>query len=165
MNITLHELAQEFRAAAETLQADDLPDEVIQDTLESISMPLEEKAKSVAAFARNLESTASAIKEAEAEMSRRRKALENRAEWLRGYLLSNMQACGISKIECPYFRISVRANPESVCIEDEAQIPADYMREIPARLEPDKAAMKQAMKDGFSVPGAKLVRTQRLEIK
>jgi hypothetical protein len=165
MNLTLHELAADFRATADLLADMDLPAEVVSDTLESISMPLEQKAERVAMFARNLEATAEQIKQAESEMARRRKAIENRATHVRKYLLDNMERCGITKIESPWFRISVRLNPESVVIDDEASIPVDYQREIPARYEPDKAAMKSAMKEGFVIPGAHLSRSTRIEIK
>lgn len=165
MNITLYELAGEIREVADKLADMDLPAEVIADTLESITLPFEQKATSVSAFLRNLEATAEQIKAAETEMAKRRKAMENRATHLRDYLLAQMQRAGVSKIESPMFRISVRNNPESVVIDSEAQIPADYMREIPAQQVPDKALIKIALQDGFDVPGAHITRGVRLEIK
>lgn len=161
----LYVLASEYMAVAEMLSDMDLDSQTIHDTLESISGDLESKAINTAMFVRNLEASAAAIKEAEAAMSARRKAIENRAASVRQYLLDNMTRTGITKIECPFFKIAVRTNPESVVIDDESTIPADYLREIPARYEPDKSAMKAAMQDGFAIPGARLARTQRLEIK
>lgn len=165
MNLTLYEMAAEFRQTAELLADMDLDPQTVTDTLEAAAFPVEQKCAQVAAFIRNMEATAEQIKQAEKQMAERRKAMENRAEHIRDYLLHNMQACGMTKIEHPLFKIVIKQNPESVVIEDERQIPVDYMREIPARQEPDKALMKQAMKDGYTIPGAKLVRTQRVEIK
>lgn len=51
---------------------------------------------------------------------------------------------------------------ESIEIFDEKQIPSDYMREIPASFVPDKVLIKKAIKDGYEVPGAKLVVKNRL---
>lgn len=165
-NLALYELAAEFRATADMLADMDLPPEVVADTLESISMPLEQKAVSVAAFARNLESSAEQIEQAEKAMFERRKALQSRAKHLREYLLENMARCGITKIDHPLFAIAIRNNPESVVIDDERQIPGDYMRDPePPPPVPDKPLIKQSLKDGYDVPGARLVRTQRLEIK
>lgn len=165
-SLALYELAAEFRATADMLADMDLPPEVVADTLESIALPLEQKAVSVAAFARNLEATADQIEQAEKTMYARRKALQSRAKHLREYLLENMSRCGITKIDHPFFSIAVRNNPESVAIDDERQIPVDYMRQPePPPAAPDKALIKQALKDGYDVPGARLVRTQRLEIK
>ena len=79
----LYELAGEYRAAAEQLADLDLPPEVVADTLEGLAGDLEQKATNVALFARNLEATAAAIKQAEADMAARRKAIENRAASIR----------------------------------------------------------------------------------
>lgn len=166
MNLTLYEMAAEFRQTAELLADMDLDPQTITDTLEAAAFPIEQKCAQVAAFIRNMEATAEQIKQAEKQMAERRKAMETRAEHIRGYLLHNMQACGMTKIEHPLFKIAIKQNPESVVIEDERQIPVDYMRlpEPPPPV-PDKALMKQAMKDGYTIPGANLVRTQRVEIK
>lgn len=161
----LYLLTQEFREAAEKLADAELPDEVIADTLESLQFPIEEKAKNVAMVIRNIEASAKAIKEAADAMILRAKSEENRAKHLKGYLQSAMEATGITKIESPYFVISLRNNPESVVIDAESQIPADYMREIPASYSPDKTLIKKAIQDGFTVPGCHLTRTQSLQIK
>lgn len=165
MNITLYELATEIREVADKLADMDLPAEVVADTLESIALPFEQKAASVSAFVRNLEATAEQIKAAETEMAKRRKAMENRASHIREYLLAQMQRTGISKIESPMFRIAIRNNPESVVIDSEAQIPADYLREVPATYSPDKTLIRAALQDGYDVPGAHLARSQRVEIR
>jgi hypothetical protein len=72
---------------------------------------------------------------------------------------------GISKIECPYFKLSIQDNPPAVEVFDSLQIPADYMREVPATSEPDKMLIKKAIQDGFDVPGAKLKHGKRLVCK
>ena len=165
--LTLYELAAEYRAEAEKLADLDLPPEVIVDTLEGMAGDLEVKATNVVMFARNLEALALQIKEAEATMSARRKALEKRAEHLREYCLRNMLACGIQKIEGPMFELSIRKNPASVEIFDEAMLPPDYMREVePPPPAPDKKLIAQAIKDGFEVPGARMAAAKfRLEVK
>lgn len=162
----LYVLAQDYRAAAEALADLDLDPQTVADTLEGMSGELEVKATNVAYMARNLEALAASIKEAEAGMTARRKALENRAAGLRDYLLRNMQACGMTKIESPHLQISVRSNPPSVDVFDAAQIPADYMRQPePPPPAPNKTAIAAALKLGQDVPGARLVQSQRLELK
>lgn len=161
----LYEIAAEYRAAADKLADSDLPDEVITDTLESLQFPVVDKATNVAMVIRELESNAKAIKEAASAMMDRAKAQENRANHIKQYLLSNMLATGFTKIDSPYFSISIRNNPESVVIDAESQIPQDYMREVPATYSPDKTLIKKAIQDGFEVPGCHLTRTQSLQIK
>lgn len=165
MNVTLYDLAAEMRHVADTLADMDLPAEVVADTLESVAMPFESKAANVAAVAKTYDAEADAIESAAKAMIDRARAKRTRAASLRDYLLANMQRAGVSKVECPWFRIAVRQNPEAVVIDDEAAIPADYRREIPARHEPDKALIKAALQDGFAVPGVHLARAMRLEIR
>lgn len=162
----LYELAHSYREAADKLADLDLPPEVIEDTLESLSGDLEVKATNTAMVIRNIEASAAAIKEAEAQMAARRKALENRAARVKDYLLANMMVAGIQKIECPYFKLAVRENPPAVEIFEPGLIPAEFMKTPePPPPAPDKAAIKEAIKAGQEVPGCKLSRGLRLEIK
>lgn len=165
-NITLYELASEYRAIAEKLADMDLDPQTIADTLESMSGALEVKATNCAMFVRNLEATAAQIKDAEAAMAARRKAIENRAERVKQYLFDGMLYAGIEKIECPHFRLAIRDNPPSVVIDEPGLIPQGFMRQPePPPAAPDKKLIADAIKAGHDVPGVRLVRTQRLEIK
>lgn len=162
----LYELAAEYREAAERLQSLELDEQTIADTLEGLSGEIEVKATNVAFMARNMESLAEQIKAAEQAMSARRKAIENRASSLREYLRINMERCNISKIESPQFRISIKQNPASVMIDDERQLPVEFMRQPePPPPAPDKKAIKAAIESGIAVPGAWLTKTTRVEIK
>lgn len=164
--VTLYEVASQYREMAARLTDLDLDEQTILDTLEGESGALVEKGQNVAFVVRNLEASAEAIKAAESAMAARRKAIENRAKRLRQYLLMGMQTAGIQKIESPYFNIAIRKNPPSVEVFDANQIPDIYMKvPEPPPPEPDKQAIAQAIKEGFEVPGAKLTRGERVEIK
>lgn len=163
---SLYELAHDFRAVADKLADTDLDPQTIEDTLESLSGDLETKAQNVACFVRNLESNAAAIKDAEAQMAARRKAIENRAARIKDYLLANMMVAGIQKVECPLFKVTVRENPPAVEIFEPGLIPSEFMKQPePPPPAPDKTAIKEAIKAGQDVPGCKLTRGVRLEIR
>lgn len=161
----LFQLAAEHRALSDKLHDTDLDEQTILDTLESESGDLIEKGKNVAAVFRNLESDAKQIKEAEQQLAERRKAYEKRAESLKQYLKTNMEIAGISKIECPWFVITLAQNPEAVTVDDEAAIPRDYFKEVPVSFVLDKGMVKKAIHDGYEVPGAHLSRGTSLRIK
>lgn len=162
----LYVLTAEYRQAASRLLELDLDETTIAETLESMTGDIEQKAIATAMVTRNLDALADSIKQAEAGMAARRKAVEARADNVRAYLLNNMLACGISKIESPYFELSIRENPASVVIDCAIEIPADYYRQ-PETPPPvvDKKLIAQAIKDGFAVPGVHLERVKRLSIK
>ena len=163
---SLYILAQQYRADSDKLAAMELDEQTLADTLEGMGGELELKAENVVMFARNLEVTAAAIKDAEAQMAARRKAMESRAASLKRYVLENMQFAGIQKIEGPLFKLSIRENPPSVEVSEPDLIPLEYMTQPdPPPPAPNKIAIKAAIAAGVDVPGAKVNRTTRLEIK
>lgn len=165
-NLALYQLSQNYMQALDFLTDPeaDLPAEVINDTLEALGGELEDKAVNVAKFMRNMEATAEAIKQAEAEMARRRKALENRVKWLKDYLKGSMEYTGITVIECPYFKLAVQKNPDSISILNEDAIPSEFKEQV-ITWKIDKTAIKNAIKAGKAVPGAELVNGTRLAIR
>lgn len=166
MNTSLYVLANEYRALAEKLMDGDYDDQTIADTLEGAAGELEVKATNVAMFVRNLESSAEQIKQAEKAMADRRKAIEAKAESIKRYLKDNMQRSGITKIESPYFALTIKKNPPRVVIDDASAIPAKFMVTPPAPPpSPDKTAIKAALQAGEVVDGARIEQGERLEIK
>lgn len=165
-NVTLYSLAAEYRADLEKLADLELSEEALQDTLESLGGELEVKAQNVVAFSRHLEKLAENMKDAEAEIAKRRKVVEAKAARLKAYVLDCMQQNSIQKIDCPWFSLSIAKNPPAVEIEDERQIPQDYfVSPPPPPPQIDKKLIAQALKDGFDVPGARLRQGVRLAIR
>jgi hypothetical protein len=165
-NLSLYTLATEYRVDLERLADLDLDEQTLLDTLDGLSGDLEAKAQNVVAFSRHLDKLAEAIKEAETDMARRRKAIEVRAEGVRNYVLDAMRIAGIQKIECPWFSLSITKNPPAVEIDDERMVPEVYrVTPPPPPKQIDKAAIKKALLDGVDVPGARLRQGVRLNIK
>jgi hypothetical protein len=165
-NLSLYQISGNYLQAMDFLTDpdNDLPRDAIVDTLAALGGELEDKAINVAKFLRNMEAVAEAIKAAEADMSKRRKALENRAQWLKDYLKTNMEYSGITKIECPYFKLAIQKNPVTVNVYDEEAIPQQFKVAV-TNWKIDKAAVKAAISNGQAVTGAELVNGTRLVIK
>ena len=162
--MNLYQITTQFQHDAAKLADLDLDDATLADTLESLSGDFEEKATNTIMVSRNLGATSQAIREAAAAMLERAKAIDNRVDTLKKRVYEAMQTTGITRIECPWFVLSISNNPPSVDVFDSLQIPQDYMREIPATSAPDKAKIKTALGDGKDVPGARIVQGTRLKI-
>jgi hypothetical protein len=167
-SLSLYQLSSHYIQALDFLTDPELaiPIEAVNDTLESLTGELEDKAVNVAKFIRNMETTANAIKKAEVEMAKRRKSLETRVQWLEDYLKSSMEATGITKIECPYFKLSIAKNPPALDLFDAHTVPSEYKHTETVTTEHiDKAAIKAALSSGQTIDGARLVNGTRLVIK
>ncbi len=156
MNLSLYKVADEYLQVCEALldQKDELPAEVIANTIEALAGDVEKKSINVAAYYKNLQKEVAAMKDYEKEMRDRRRRLENHTERLREYLKSNMQRCGMQKIKGTEFTISIRKSPDSVVIDDAYSLPQDYIDHID--IHPDKNKIKQAIQAGEKIPGAHL---------
>lgn len=167
MSTSLFSLTEQYRSLQALAESEtDIPDEVIADTLEALGGELELKVQNVARFALNQDAMAEAIECAADAMKARAQRLRKRTAHLRNYLLTNMQAAGLQRIETPEVVLAIKNNPESVVVFAEGELPERFMvQPEPPPKRADKAAIKAALKAGEDVPGARLERGQRLEIK
>lgn len=166
--MNLYEISTQYLATAQQLAELDIDEQTLSETLEAEAWPVEEKVRAVSAVILNLQAEADMVKGTADRIAKRAKALQSRADALHDYLLINMQRTGITEIKAldGTFKAKIyRERDASVVIDSENLIPADYMREIPARYEPDKVLIKKAINDGYEVPGAHIVKKDRLEIK
>ena len=167
-NLSLYQLSGNYIQALDFLTDPEMaiPMQAVNDTLEGLTGELEDKAINIAKFIRNMETTANAIKKVEADMAKRRKSLETRVQWLEDYLKSSMEATGITKIECPYFKLSIAKNPPALDLFDSQAVPDQYKHTETVTTEQiDRAAIKAALSSGQTIDGARLVQGSHLVIK
>ena len=164
MNLTL------FTAAASVRELLDQIDEngEMPEGFEQARAIVATKAQAVAAFILEDEAHADMIEARAKDLMDRVKSARSRTKWLRQYLASHMAVCGITSIKSDDGMFSAKleiGRDESVDVFDIAQLPQDYMREIPAKYEPDKFLIRKALHDKFDVPGARIVAKDRLTLK
>ena len=165
-----------YQLSESKLQALQIIDDMINEQCSDVEMQeaysllnqldenFQEKAVNVAMYVRNLETESAAIADAEKAMSARKKALNNKADRLKSYLLSEMQRTQTNQIKCPYFVLSLRKTPASVRIAPNAVIP-DFLLAPPKPQEADKRAIKEAIEKGLVIEGVTLESGETLSIK
>ena len=79
----------------------------------------------------------------------------------------NMQRTGITKIDSPWFKIALAKNPPSVVVDDEDTLKFAHPEfvKVVTTESIDKAAIKEAIKAGQIVEGARLASSDRVTIK
>jgi len=101
------------------------------------------------------------------QMSAKKKAIQNNAERAKEALKQVMQLTGVLSLKSDdgtFKAVLQKERDASIDVFDTLQVPPDYLREVPATYAPDKKLIAQAIKDGYEVPGAKLVKKDRLVI-
>ena len=166
MTLALYEIAHQFKALESLADSDDLPPEMIADTLEGLEGDFETKAVQVAKFILSLEANAEAVTKAADAMELRALRMTKRAESIRAYLLFQMQTVDWRKIDTPEIIISRRNNPAAVQVADEASVPDSYwVQPDPPPKRIDKKAVKAALQSGTDVPGCFLESGERVDIR
>lgn len=128
------------------------------------------KAESVSLYIKELEAGTKLLGESIKNLQSRKKAMENKVERLKSYLLTSMETVGESKIETDKVRISLRNNAPSVFIYDEKAFINQYKGSRDDLLkysEPtvNKTAIKEALKSGEDITGATLESKKTITIK
>ena len=150
----------------EFLASDDNVEAVmtLNDLAQMTEADLDAKAETIALYVLDIDAEAKAIKEQEQKLAKRRKTLENKGNWLRSYLSSNLHG---RKVSTPRMQITWR---KSTVVEVEDEFVAWAMENGDQFLrykapEVDKTALKNAIKSGADVPFAGLVERESMNIK
>lgn len=147
----------QLRAAAEALAAEhpDLAEDerAWLDTLDGLTDGLD-LAEWLAERALHLSALEDAAVERARALHARAKRFGADQERLKGLILALVDAAGGKKVVRASMTLSPRATPAKLIEVDPAQTPPDMLRQPPP--EPDKGAIKDALKAGHNVPGWQL---------
>lgn len=161
----LYQLVAQYRELQQ-IDAEEIPEEVLRDTLDALTGELEIKATNVAMFCQNLDTFAASCDEAAKRMKDRAARIQRKADQVRDYLQSMLEAAQITKIEAPEFTLAIRKNPPALVMAEGVAVPDEFMVTPPAPAPyPDKQAIKAALKAGRKIDGCRLDQAQRLEIR
>ncbi len=163
MSLPLYKIADQYREILSMVDRQDIGVEhseslkqCVQDTLDSLDLDKQfsDKALAVACFTRELEAEAIAVKQTEDSLRNRRKSLEIRAEWMRDYLLVQLQKTNTSELKNDQIMVKLRKCPSRLCVIDEDEIP-DEFKEVETVTSIRKKMMLDKLRSGEleSIPG------------
>lgn len=162
----LFEISAQYRALQALEDAEDIPPEVIADTLESLEGDFKDKSEAVAKFILSLEAAAAAKADAAQKMATRANRLQKRADSIRQYLLLQFMVIDKKKIETDELVIARRNNPEAVFVTDETKVPESFwVQPEPPPKRIDKMALKTALQAGTAIEGCYLDKGERIDIR
>jgi hypothetical protein len=145
MNKSLYELTGDYMKLMGMLYDDEMDEETILDTLESIETVMEDKCDSIAMVMNELQGDIDKIDKEIKRLQARKKTLENNHGRLKLYVENTMRATGKTKFKTNLFNFSIRkAGARSLVLTVEPdQLPEEFRKVI---IDADKNAIKEAMK-------------------
>jgi hypothetical protein len=170
----LYEIAQEFNALKDIMQNDiefneetgEVVDtsKIIEELFNDISLTLNDKLDNSAYVVAELNGVSALLKEEAKRLSERATRYTKNADKLKDLMSLAFNASGEKKIVTTKFTFSTR---KSETVEfDELLSPDDFPRQfVRIKREFDKTKIKEALKKGEIIDGAKIVTNQNFQIK
>ena len=153
-----YELENSFQILSNMFESGEIDEQTYNDTLESL--PVEESAEQIAKMRKNYDGSIRAINEEISRLTERKNSLK-RAKDKASESLSNLLDVRGGRIRTVMFTM-FKTQSSSVDIENIDRLPEQYIKTI---REPDKAAIKQALKDGQKIEGATLVNKESVTVR
>ena len=136
--------------------------------LDALQMERETKLEGVALWVKDLKAEAAAVKEEADKLTARKKALDNKIEGLKNWLLYALDGAKLKTARCNVYQ----THSQRLAVVDEEKLlqylkldddPDRYLRFREPELKKDE--IKKALKDGEFFPGAALEETESVVIK
>lgn len=139
----LYELKENWKQVADMLYEEDVDEQCVLDTLESIEGEIEDKADNYAMIIKNLLASAEA-KEIEAKkMAEKANAEKNRAKLLKQNLYEIMKETGKTKFKTDLFNFSIQKNGGKQALTVDGKVPEEY-----CKLIEDNEKIRKALENG-----------------
>lgn len=158
---SLYDLVGELHDVLDEVQGD-VSDPDVLAKVEGLELSIEQKAEGCAKYLANLDASIEAYRAEEKRLAERRRVIENRLASIKDYLKANMIRLGARKLEVGVFTLTLADNPPRVVIDDEGEIPGEYIVITP---KPDLKGIAKALKAGAPIRGAHLENGKSLRIR
>lgn len=158
--MTLYEMTESAKILYEMLQAEEIDEATVQDTIEALGVKdkLEDYCKVICQF----EADAEMLKAEKGRIEAKQKRAENGVARLKNAVLQYMSVSGKEKEDCGIFEIK-RKQSKAVDIINESLIPAEYRVAQPDKI--NKAEIRKALLNGEQIEGAAIQINENISIK
>jgi hypothetical protein len=160
--MNLYEITQEAQYLAVLLETEELTAE-LEEALIINQDQLQAKAVNYAKVIANYQAESDAIDQEIKRLKAMKDSREKKIELLKESVKKAMLLSGIEKVESPLFKLSVRRS-EAVEVDLVEALPNAFLN-VKNVVTADKVAIKEAIKRGENVIGARLIENFNLQIK
>lgn len=141
----LYELTSNYETVLNMLYDEEIDEQMILDTLESIEGEIKEKADGYAKIIKELESKQKARKEEAKRLTDSAKVFENRVKALKNNLFNTMKDTGKTNFTTDLFTFRIQKNGGKRALTIDGDVPKEYTKTI---IENDTDKIRQALEKG-----------------
>lgn len=152
-------ITEAFEAAVDQ-DTGEIIDEQAYEALNGLQMDREQKIEGILLWIKDLSAHAGDIKKEKDTLVQRQKAAENKAESLKRYVASVLSG---EKFSTSRVAVSWRKSESVEYTGDINNLPGSCIRQKDPEI--NKTALKKLLVDGYSIPGARIVEKQNMQIK
>ena len=136
--------------------------------LDALQMERNQKLEGVALWVKDLKAEAAAVKEEADKLNARKKAIDNKVDSLKQWLLFALKGEKLKTPRCNVYqthsqKLNVPDEPGLISFLQTLNEPEKFLRFKEPELKKDD--IKKALKDGYEIPGAALEETESIVIK
>lgn len=155
----LYELQDQLVAIDNILESNTNPDtqDILESAREELLQAIDGKVENILNFMSDCKAKAEQLKAEEERLCKKRKALENKSEYLKNMIYWLMKSNNQQKAEYGTYSCTIARTTPKVIIDDENLLPAQFIK---TTISVDKVALKSAMTDGKYVVSFDGVETQ-----
>jgi len=137
--------------------------EQLRQALDNLNMKFVDKVTNIVKFVKNLEAQRDAVASEAKRLGDRKKAIDNRIDWLKNYVKTAMQATQSEKIKYALFTIYVGQSQPSVEVLNIDEVEEQFIR---IKKEVDKTKILEQVKSTGVIPaGVNIVQGTHLVIR
>ena len=150
---SLYKLNQDYQELLNMLYQDDVDEQMMLDTLESLEGDIEDKADNYAKIIRELEAKRDTRKTEAKRLTDSAAILDNRIKYLKQNLFNTMKQTGKTKFTTDLFTFRIQKNGGQRALTIDGDVPTEYTKTI---VENDTDKIRQALKEGKELDFAHL---------
>lgn len=164
--MTFNDIQQEVAAMLSVSDEDLTPEqrEAMDAYMDELAKLEADKVDGFGQFLKIQSALAEACKEEARRLAAKAKATEASLARLKEHYTFTLRSNGLKKVSGNAYTISVRES-EAVAVTAQTEELPELYRRITIGIEPDKNAIKEALKGGLTIPGCALVKTYSLQVR
>lgn len=161
--MNIYELKENWKKVADMLYEEEIDEQCVLDTLESIEGEIEDKADGYAKIIKEFEHLRDARKAEADRLNKAADVFDNRIKFLKNNLFNVMKETGKTKFNTELFQFNIQKNGGKQVLTVDGDVPEEYTKTI---IQNDNDKIREALENGENLPFAHFEpRGEHLRIK